>query len=62
MDEYAAVACIPSRPPIGSLLQPTTPFENDWDLPTALLGNTVASEAAMLGGPDSDRIGCAVCD
>ena len=37
-------------------------FENDWDLPTALLGNTVASEAAMLAGLDSDRIGCAVWD
>lgn len=34
-------------------------FENDWAVPTGLLGNTIVSEAAMLAGFDSDRIGCA---
>lgn len=34
-------------------------FENDCDVPIGLLGNTIASEAAMLAGLDSDRIGCA---
>ena len=33
-------------------------FENDWDVPTGLLGNTIVSEAAMLAGFESDRIGC----
>ena len=34
-------------------------FENDCDVPLGLLGNTIVSEAAMLAGFDSDRIGCA---
>lgn len=33
-------------------------FENDWDVPTGLLGNTIVSEAARLAGVDSDFIGC----
>ena len=34
-------------------------FENDWDIPTGLLGNTIVSEADMMAGSDSDRVGCA---
>jgi hypothetical protein len=34
-------------------------FQNDCDVPLGLLGNTIVSEAAMLAGFDSDRIGCA---
>jgi hypothetical protein len=34
-------------------------FANDCDVPIGLLGNTIVSEAAMLAGFDSDRIGCA---
>jgi hypothetical protein len=34
-------------------------FENDCGVPIGLLGNTIASEAAMLAGLESDRIGCA---
>jgi hypothetical protein len=37
-------------------------FENDWDVPTDLLGNTIASEACMLSGLDSDHIGCSNWD
>lgn len=37
-------------------------FENDRDMPAGLLGNTIVSEAAMLAGFDSDRVGCAVWD
>ena len=37
-------------------------FEHDCDLPAYLLGNTIASEAAMLAGFDSDRIGCTAWD
>lgn len=33
-------------------------FQNDWDIPQDLLGNTVVSEACMLAGFDSDQIGC----
>ena len=34
-------------------------FENDCDVPTGLLGNTIVSEADMMAGFDSDRVGCA---
>nr|WP_315491060.1 hypothetical protein [uncultured Rhodoferax sp.] len=34
-------------------------FDNDHDVPSNLLGNTVVSEAAMLAGLDSDHVGCA---
>ena len=34
-------------------------FENDCDVPTSLLGNTIVSEADMMAGFDSDRVGCA---
>jgi len=37
-------------------------FEHDWDMPESLLGNTIVSEAAMLAGLDSDRIGCTAWD
>ena len=37
-------------------------FNNDNDVPNDLLGNTIVSEAAMLAGLDSDRIGCAAWD
>ena len=37
-------------------------FDNDHDLPSNLLGNTVVSEAAMLAGLDSDHVGCAGWD
>jgi hypothetical protein len=37
-------------------------FEMDSDMPTALWGNTIVSEAAMLAGLDSDRLGCAAWD
>lgn len=37
-------------------------FEDDWDLPARLWGNTIVSEAAMLAGLDSDRVGCAAWD
>ena len=33
-------------------------FESDWEIPTSLWGNTIVSEAAMLAGLDSDRVGC----
>jgi hypothetical protein len=33
-------------------------FESEWEIPTALLGNTIVSEASMLAGFDSDSIGC----
>jgi len=32
-------------------------FENDFDMPSNLLGYIVISEAAMLAGMDSDSIG-----
>jgi hypothetical protein len=32
-------------------------LENDWDVPSNLWGNTIVSEAAMLAGLDSDRMG-----
>ena len=34
-------------------------FENDCDVPTGLLGNTIVSEADMMAGLDSDRVGSA---
>lgn len=37
-------------------------FNNDHDVPSNLLGNTVVSEAAMLAGLDSDRVACASWD
>lgn len=37
-------------------------FEMDSDMPTALWGNTIVSEAAMLAGLDSDRMGCVAWD
>jgi hypothetical protein len=33
-------------------------FESEWEIPSALLGNTIVSEASMLAGFDSDSIGC----
>jgi hypothetical protein len=33
-------------------------FESDWEIPTSLWGNTIVSEATMLAGFDSDRLGC----
>ncbi len=33
-------------------------FNHDHDTPAHLLGTTVVSEAAMLAGLESDRIGC----
>ena len=37
-------------------------FDHDHDTPTHLLGTTIVSEAAMLAGLDSDRIGSAAWD
>lgn len=37
-------------------------FENDWELPSGLLGNTIVSEAAMLAGLDSDSQFCPAWD
>lgn len=34
-------------------------FDNDHDVPSNLLGNTVVSEAALLAGHGSDHVGCA---
>ena len=31
-------------------------FESDWDMPCDLLPLTIASEAAMLSGRDSDTV------
>lgn len=32
-------------------------FQSDWDTPSELLPLTIASEAAMLSGCDSDTVG-----
>ncbi len=38
-------------------------FAHDWDeMPARLWANTIVSEAAMLAGLDSDRVGCASWD
>lgn len=37
-------------------------LENDQEVPSSLLGNTILSEATMLAGLDSDRIGCPTWD
>lgn len=34
----------------------------DLDIPSSLLGNTIVSEAAMLAGQESDRMGSAIWD
>lgn len=34
----------------------------DWDIPCELWGTTITSEANMLAGFDSDRMGCAAWD